>query len=116
MSARSHNRGRLADWKVRVAATAAERWIGPPLRGKVHVVVTYYHEGEIAHLDSDNMIKPILDAITGLVYADDRQATHIEARSVNLGAATRLAHVGALVAKELTRRREFVHVWIEEEA
>lgn len=115
MSARSHNTRRLADWKLRIAAAASERWTGPPFRGKAHVVVTYYHEGETAHLDNDNMIKPILDALIGVVYADDRQATHIEARSVNLNDASRFARVGALVALELTRRREFLHVRIEEE-
>ena len=110
-----HNRARLADWKLRVAAAAAERWGGPPFRRKVHVVVTYYHEGETAHLDGDNMIKPILDALTGLIYADDRQASHIEARNVNLLAAGCLPHVSSVVAKGLARGGEFLHVWIDEE-
>lgn len=114
MSAQSHNAQRLGDWKLRVAAAAAERWSGPLFRGKVHVVVTYYHEGETARLDNDNMVKPILDALIGVVYSDDRQASHIEARSVNLRNA-RHRHVGAVVAKELTRRGEFLHVLIREE-
>lgn len=115
MSAQSHNPARLGDWKLRVAAAAAECWTGSRFRGKVHVVVTYYHEGETAHLDNDNMVKPILDALIGVVYADDRQATHIEARSVNLLAASRIPDTGAMVAKELKRAGEFLHIWIEEE-
>ena len=39
MSAQSHNPIRLADWKVSVAAAAAETWIGPVFRGKARVVV-----------------------------------------------------------------------------
>lgn len=113
MSAQSHNPHRLSDWKRRVAAAVSERWHGPLLGGKVRVVVTYYHEGGTARLDTDNMIKPILDALTGVVYANDRQASHIEARSVNLLAASREPRVRAMVARRLNWRGEFLHVLIE---
>lgn len=113
MSAQSHNRDRLAEWKLKVAASASDRWRGGLFHGKLHVVVTYYHEGETARLDNDNMIKPILDALIDVVYADDRQAAHIEARSVNL-LDGRQWRVGALVASALTRGGEFLHVRIEE--
>ncbi len=114
MSARSHNAARLAEWKVRVAAAAAQRWTGPLFRGKTRVVVTYYHERETAGLDADNMIKPILDALTGVVYADDRQATQITARTVRL-IDGRDPDISAFVAMELARRREFLHVMVEED-
>jgi crossover junction endodeoxyribonuclease RusA len=81
---------------------------------EARVVITYYHEREAARLDTDNMIKPILDALIGVVYVDDRQATHITARSVSLRAG-RYSQIGALVAVELTRRRELLHVVVEED-
>ncbi len=115
ISAQSHNPARLVDWKIRVAVAAAAVWEGPPFRGKVHVVVTYYHEGATARLDGDNMIKPILDAMSGTVYVDDRQAARIEARSVNLLAAGRLPRVRALIAAQLTLPGEFLHIWVDEE-
>lgn len=74
----------------------------------------YYHARETAGLDADNMIKPILDALTGVVYADDCQATHITARNVRLTDG-RNSHISAFVAMELARRREFLHVMVEED-
>ena len=46
-----------------------------PFVGEVMVVITYYFKG--GALDVDNMPKPILDALNGLVYADDRQITDL---------------------------------------
>jgi hypothetical protein len=115
ISARSRYRARLADWKARVAAAAAEHWRSTLFPGKVYVVVTYYHERKTARLDSDNMIKPILDALTGVVYLDDRQASHIEARSVNLDVVFLIHRAGPLVAAKSLGSGEFLHIRIEEE-
>ena len=49
-----------------------------PFVGEVMVVITYYFKG--GALDVDNMPKPILDALNGLVYADDRQITDLVCR------------------------------------
>jgi crossover junction endodeoxyribonuclease RusA len=114
MSAQSRNRGRLAAWKVEVAAAAARRWSGPLHHGKARVIVTYYHIRETAGLDADNMIKPILDALIGVVYVDDRQATHITARNVRL-VDGRDRNFGELVGLEFSRGRDFLHVLIEED-
>ena len=42
------------------------------------VVITYYFKR--GSLDVDNMPKPILDALNGLVYADDSQVTDLVCR------------------------------------
>jgi crossover junction endodeoxyribonuclease RusA len=115
MSARSHYPDKLADWKARVAAEAALHWRQPLFRGNVYVVVTYYHEGVVARLDADNMVKPILDAMTGVVYRDDRQASHIEVRSVNLDDGYMGRDVGKLLATKLMAGGEFLHIRVEEE-
>ncbi len=114
MSAQSHNRKRLEEWKLKVAAAAAQLWTGPVFHAKLRVVVTYYHDRESAGLDADNMIKPILDALIGVVYDDDRQATHITARSVRL-VDGRAPNFIPLLRGEFTRGRDFLHVWIEED-
>lgn len=114
MSAQSRNRRRLAAWKVEVATAAARTWSGPMYRGDTRVVVTYYHVREAAGLDADNMIKPILDALIGVVYVDDRQATHIAARSVRLNDG-RALDVSASVGLEFSRGLEFLHILIEED-
>jgi crossover junction endodeoxyribonuclease RusA len=114
MSAQSHNPERLTAWKVAVAAAATQRWEGSPFRGNARVVVTYYHARETAGLDGDNMVKPILDALIGIVYDDDRQATHITARSVRLRDGHN-SKLGAMTAMELTRGRDFLHIRVEED-
>jgi Holliday junction resolvase RusA-like endonuclease len=116
-SFRSHSRPALIEWMSTVKAAASARWPSetPPLRGKVRVVVTYYHEGEIARLDNDNMVKPVLDALTGLIYFDDRQASSIEVRSVNMDLGLRMAHVSVLLAEAFVTKGEFLHVRVEED-
>jgi len=43
-----------------------------PLRGDLYAAVYYFHQVTTG-LDADNLSKPILDALTGLAYEDDRQ-------------------------------------------
>lgn len=114
MSAQSHNLARLSAWKASVAATAAARWIGSPFPAKVRVVVTYYHEGEIARLDSDNMVKPILDALIGIAYTDDRQASEVVIRMIPLDGDSAVPTVASVVAERLARPGEFLHVKVHQ--
>ena len=72
-------------WKeqVRTAAQAAWSVDDSPIDHKVQIHITYYHDS--AQLDVDNMLKPIQDALCGLVYEDDRQLTdtHGHLRDLN---------------------------------
>lgn len=40
--------------------------------GEIYARITWFH-GEKTQSDVDNIVKPILDALNGVVYADDRQ-------------------------------------------
>jgi crossover junction endodeoxyribonuclease RusA len=115
MSAQSRNRSKLAEWKARVRAAAEAHWTGVPFRQNVRVVVTYYHEHRFALLDTDNMVKPILDALIGLVYFDDRQASHIQVRSINLDAGVRGLAVGRELLERLEGISEFLIIRVDEE-
>ncbi|MBV9786926.1 MAG: RusA family crossover junction endodeoxyribonuclease [Chloroflexi bacterium] len=42
------------------------------LDGEVYARITWFHS-EKTQSDIDNIVKPILDALNGVVYADDRQ-------------------------------------------
>ena len=46
--------------------------------------MTYYHEGESVRIDNDNMVKPIQDALIGLVYQDDRWITDTVVRKTSI--------------------------------
>lgn len=114
MSAQSHNRSRLASWKSFVTAVASMRWSGAPFLAKVRVVVTYYHEGETARLDSDNMVKPILDALIDLAYADDRQVSEVVVRMMPLDDDSVALSINRVVAERIARPGEFLHVKVDE--
>jgi Holliday junction resolvase RusA-like endonuclease len=82
---------------------------GPPMSARSHYL------DKLARLDADNMVKPILDAMTGVVYHDDRQASHIEVRSVNLDLGYTGRNVGKLLATKLMAGGEFLHIRVEQE-
>src|SRR5919198_1177213 len=67
-------------WKVNVKSRALERWPkdAPPVDQDVSMEITHFFEG--APADVDNIAKPILDAIKGLVYVDDRQVSDLVCR------------------------------------
>ena len=70
MSQQARRRRLVEAWTQRVRSVAEISWhTGSPLFGEVIVVITYFFEG--ASLDIDNVPKPILDALKGLVYSGD---------------------------------------------
>ena len=48
------------------------------MTGKLKCTILNFHEGErcYASLDDDNMVKPIRDAMNGLIYNDDSQISY----------------------------------------
>ena len=69
----------LRAWRLEVQNVVEQEWdAAPPFAGEVMVVITYFFKGEA--LDVDNMPKPILDALKGMVYVDDDQITDLVCR------------------------------------
>ncbi len=65
----------------RKVALLAKLAMGPgvkPMEGPVRVDVSVYRPRKIG--DLDNTLKVLLDALRGIVYVDDSQVVHIEAR------------------------------------
>jgi crossover junction endodeoxyribonuclease RusA len=115
VSHQTKNSGRLRDWKSRVRAEAARRWPPgtSPTRVALKITVVYYHDGEVVRIDEDNMIKPIQDAMNGLIYEDDRQVTDVSARKTDLNGSFRVRGLSPVLAEGFCRDREFLHVRIE---
>jgi len=78
LSAQTASRKAHRAWKQRVRTAAERVWDRRrnPLAEQLHILVDYYHDGPAIPLDNDNMVKPIQDALNGLVYVDDRQITY----------------------------------------
>ena len=90
--------------------TAAEsRWDGePPFIGEVAVTITYVSSR--ARLDVDNIPKPILDALTGLVYADDCQVADLLCRRKSLEPNLRIRNASPLFYESFRAGEQFLHV------
>lgn len=114
VSHQSRNKSALAAWRQLVRESAAAAWgsVGPvetPLR----IAVTYFHEEPRIRLDLDNMLKPIQDALNGLVYRDDRQIVDVEIRKAMLDDPIRARHRSLVLLRGFHVGAAFVHVIID---
>ena len=72
--------------------------------------ITYFYDGVSA--DVDNIVKPIQDALVGLIYADDDQVTDVLCRKRNLNGNFTIP-LSPVLAEGFTRGNEFLYVKIE---
>ena len=100
--------------KYRLESVAASQKPVPTFRPVAMSITTYY---TMKALDVDNVIKPILDSLKGVIYSDDKQVFHLTSHRIDLS-----SHVfespGALLADAFDKYSEFVHVelrWNEDE-
>ena len=101
-------------WKAEVSTAAQTVWplTRSPLTTTLKITVVYYYLG--APLDTDNMLKPIQDALNGVVYRDDSQITDITAGKRPFDGSFRVRGLSPQLAKGFTSNGEFVHVRIED--
>ena len=99
-------------WKDFVRREAERSW-GPvhvPADGPVCVTLIYLYD-EVA-LDVDNIIKPIQDALVGLVFPDDSLVTDVIIRRRELRGTFDLTRVSSVLVEGFEYGNEFVCVWI----
>jgi crossover junction endodeoxyribonuclease RusA len=105
---------KLRAWREMVRQAAANRWAATaPLVGALRIVVTYYHEGPAIRMDNDNMLKPIQDALIGLVYRDDKQLTDASIRKTDIDGRFRVRGASLVLLEAFSHGKEFLHIRIE---
>lgn len=112
LRAAKKNAKRYQQWKRTVRQAAESRWTaaGEPTNvDGIRVFITNYFT--LAPPDIDNIIKPILDAMQGLVYIDDSQVFSVTSTKVDL--AGPVVDPSPIVAQGLARFDELVHVVVE---
>jgi crossover junction endodeoxyribonuclease RusA len=115
LSQQSRNRSRLREWKNLVRSEAAKLWLDrPPLETPLKITVAYFHERESALIDHDNMIKPIQDALAGLIYVDDRQITDAQTRKPTIDGQFRVRHLSGVYAGAFMSGHPFVYIKTEQ--
>jgi crossover junction endodeoxyribonuclease RusA len=109
VSAQAHNRGRLEKWRKQVQTAAMTAWPADRvlLAVEVELRITHYAETRIA--DMDNLIKPIQDALQGIVYPNDGKVDPT-GNWRNINASFRVRYMSLPLASAFSDGREFVHV------
>ena len=114
VSQQARRRSRVRQWTQEVRKEAQQRWdIGDsPYDGAVMVTITYFYDR--VELDVDNIPKPILDALSGLAYADDGQVTDILCRKRYMIHNLQIEKRSPTLTDALHRNEQFVHILVEE--
>ena len=100
-------------WRQAVQEAARDRWAATgPAEGSVAVTITYFFQE--AAPDVDNIPKPILDALNGVVYADDEQVSDLLCRKRDLNADLLIRNPSADLMGYLREAMPVVHVQVNE--
>lgn len=101
---------RYQAWIVTVRSAAQKEWPAGqrPSDRAVEVAISTYFTNSPP--DVDNIIKPILDALNGLVYEDDEQVYRVTSQKISLSAKGRGDDPNPLVADALRQWDELLHI------
>ncbi|HKI35688.1 MAG TPA: RusA family crossover junction endodeoxyribonuclease [Gemmataceae bacterium] len=114
ISHQSGNKALLQSWKAQVQAEAAKVWTQPPLTTLIKCTIMNFYAGAAPPLDDDNMVKPIRDALNGLVYADDKQIRHSHHVQSSIDDRFHIRWVSMVLLEAFNAGDEFVYVRIED--
>jgi Holliday junction resolvase RusA-like endonuclease len=110
VSQQARRRDRVREWMEFVAqhARGAVGAAHQPVAGPVALRLLYLYDEVM--LDVDNILKPIHDALIGILFEDDSAVTDVEIRRRWRGAAFTLNAVSEVLAAGLDLDKEFVYV------
>lgn len=90
VSQQARRRERVRQWRDEVRRVAERHWPTGELPVTRPIMLTIIHFYDNVSMDIDNIPKPILDALKGLVYLDDEQITDVVCRKRNLSSDLRV--------------------------
>jgi len=110
VSQQARRQARLRDWKEFVSTHARLAINEPRELATEPVALKLLYLYDEAALDADNILKPIQDALIGIVLEDDSVITDIEIRRRRLRTTFTVTSVSPVLAAGLALGREFVYV------
>ena len=117
LSQRSENAKQGGPWQSEVKSAAGQHWTSSaPAAGDFAVSITYlcnYFQAGGQQPDSDNIAKPIVDALRGLIYNDDASVTDVLIRRRVITAISPSEGLSALLIDCLSRSTDCVHVVVD---
>jgi|SRR5581483_267965 len=113
VSQQARRRERVRQWIDEVRAAASRSWLlgEIPISESVLLIITYFYE--TTSIDVDNIPKPIIDALKGLVFMDDNQVTDMVCRKRNLKEVV-VENPSAVLAEGLSREKDFLYIVVED--
>ena len=94
-------------------SAAARHWgSDSPIVGEVRVMITNFFYGSAP--DLDNMAKPILDALEGVVYVNDFQVSDLICRNRNRNGDPRIPSPSQTMLDRLGDPKPFVHIFVDD--
>lgn len=99
-----------AKWKTALAIAAKAAWPSgvAPAISDVAISITYYFDGDTP--DVDNIIKPIQDALIGIVYDDDSQVILARSAKTKIDGSFTIRGASPVLLVAFSERDPFVHV------
>ncbi|MBF0564182.1 MAG: RusA family crossover junction endodeoxyribonuclease [Nitrospirae bacterium] len=110
VSVQARRKKNLQSWKSFVQAEAAKWWSDPPLPNDTVVHLTLVHICDDIFIDTDNIIKPIQDALVGHVYSDDNVVKDVECHQRSVDTTFDIVKLPRLLRDEIISNRECVYV------
>lgn len=114
VSQQARRRDRVRQWREEVRSVAEQRWPRGELPVAASIMLTIVHFYDAVSLDLDNLPKPIVDALKGLVYLDDTQITDVICRKRNLRRDLRVENPSEVLAEGFSRGTEFLYIVVED--
>jgi crossover junction endodeoxyribonuclease RusA len=111
ISSQTKNRANLQAWKRYVQAEAAKTWTGKPYSG-VNIQLTLVYLCDRDPVDTDNIVKPIQDALEGLIYDKDRFVTDVESHRRPFTGTFDLTQCPSVLIQGIVSGQECVYVRI----
>lgn len=114
VSLQARNRNNLQQWKYFVHNQAAMTYSGILYDDSVNLHLSLAYLYEDSPLDVDNIIKPIQDALIGLIYQDDSVITDVESHRRWLHEPFDITKYSDLLIQGILSKKECVYVRISE--
>lgn len=111
VSLQAKRRKSLADWKARVANAAREAMPrGYFLTGDPLAITLYYFTAAPLQGDIDNIVKPVLDALCGVIYLDDHQLHRVLVQKFEPGNVFEFKSPSALLTAAIGKAKPTLYI------
>ncbi|HGS4803853.1 TPA: RusA family crossover junction endodeoxyribonuclease [Vibrio parahaemolyticus] len=107
-------RENLQAWKDFIYGRARDIWNRAPLTEDVDIHLTLVYICNDAPVDVDNIIKPIQDALSTLVFADDVQISDVESHRRFLSEGIDVTNLPPLLAEAVATGEECVYIKLQQ--